>query len=419
MNEIELKKNVKLHVLKTNKYMTDEISIFLSMPLLKKDATKNALITSVLNRGSKDIDNQQKINIKLEELYGASLSNDVLTIKDNQILYFSLSFLNNQYLPNNEDIFDNGLDLIFDILFNPLIKDNKFNDDYLKEEKNNLREIIKAKVNNKRSYSILRAIEETHKEDNLGIYKYGYIEDIDKIDNEELVKQYFKMKDEAKIDIFVSGNIKNISDVEDRIKEKVERYCLKDREYVNSDIRGNKSFSDEKYVEEKLNVEQGNLVIGYDILDGNENDNFVLNVYNGILGSGANSKMFQNVREKAHLAYTAMSTVFSNTNVYLYAGIEIENFDKAKDIMIKQVKDIEEGNFTDKDINEAKTLIITVAKGQKESQGKTILFYLGQEFRKDKIDIDEFIEKIEKVSKDEIIEFAKRVKINTVYFLRN
>ena len=173
MNEIELKKNVKLHVLKTNKYMTDEISIFLSMPLKKEDATKNALITSVLNRGSKDIDNQQKLNIKLEELYGASLSNDVLTIKENQILFFSLTFLNNKYLPNNENLFEKGLDLIFDILFNPLIKDNKFNEDYLKEEKNNLKEIIKAKVNNKRNYSILRAIEETHKEDNLAVYKYG------------------------------------------------------------------------------------------------------------------------------------------------------------------------------------------------------------------------------------------------------
>ena len=416
MNEIELKKNIKLHVLKTNKYMTDEISIFLSMPLKKEDATKNALITSVLNRGSKDIDNQQKLNIKLEELYGASLSNDVLTIKENQILFFSLTFLNNKYLPNNENLFEKGLDLIFDILFNPLIKDNKFNEDYLKEEKNNLKEIIKAKVNNKRSYSILRAIEETHKEDNLAVYKYGYIEDIDKIDNEELVNQYYKMINEAKIDIFVSGNI---NDVEKKINEKIERYSLKDRDYCDREIRGNKDFSDEKYVEEKLNIEQGNLVIGYDILDGNENDNFVLNVYNGILGSGANSKLFQNVREKAHLAYTAMSTVFSNTNVYLYAGIEIENFDKAKDIMIKQVKDIEDGNFNDKDINEAKTLITTVAKGQKESQGKTILFYLGQEFRKDKIDIDEFIEKIEKVSKEDIINFSKRVKLNTIYFLRN
>lgn len=48
-----------------------------------------------------------------------------------------------------------------------------------------------------------------------------------------------------------------------------------------------------------MDVTQGKLVIGLDILPNNLGDfRFISIVYNGIFGGGVNSKLFQIVREK-------------------------------------------------------------------------------------------------------------------------
>ena len=61
-----------------------------------------------------------------------------------------------------------------------------------------------------------------------------------------------------------------------------------------------------------------------------DNDKFVALIYNAILGGTPTSKLFQNVREKNSLAYTASSNfIRQKANILIKCGIDIPNYEKA------------------------------------------------------------------------------------------
>jgi len=137
-------------------------------------------------------------------------------------------------------------------------------------------------------------------------------------------------------------------------------------------------------------------------------------------GGTANSKMFQNVREKASLAYTASSSyIKTKNNIFIKCGIEIENYEKALNIIKEQLEDMKNGKFEDRDIADAKRSIISTVKTISEEQDTEITYYFGQEISNIKYTLEEYVEQINKVSKEQIQDLAKKIKINTIYFLRN
>lgn len=130
--------------------------------------------------------------------------------------------------------------------------------------------------------------------------------------------------------------------------------------------------------------------------------------------------MFQNVREKASLAYTVGSNYLKRKqNIIIRAGIEIQNYEKALEIIKKQLEDMKNGNFTDEDMKNAKNLIISTTENIPEEQDTEISYYFGQELAGTNIEVEEYKQKIQNVTKEQIVEVAKSVKINTIYFLKN
>jgi predicted Zn-dependent peptidase len=130
--------------------------------------------------------------------------------------------------------------------------------------------------------------------------------------------------------------------------------------------------------------------------------------------------LFQNVREKASLAYTTKSSfVKQKLNIFIRCGLEISNYDKALNIIKEQLKNIADGNFTDEDILNAKKYLISGVKAISEEQDTEVVFYIGQEMAKTFIELEKYIENINSVTKEEIVEFAKQVQMNTIYFLKN
>ena len=206
--EKEIKKGIKLHLIKTEKFKTNLIAIFLSMPITRENVTKNSLLSAVLRRGSKNMPTSMQISKELEEMYGASFDNGLDKTGDNHILKFYLESINDQYLPqNNENMLKTSIDKLLELVFNPLIENGKFKEEYVRQEKENIKRIIEGKPDNKARYAFDRCIEEMYKEQPYGLYKYGYIEDLKEIDSKSLYEYYEKIKSSCKIDIFVSGNI--------------------------------------------------------------------------------------------------------------------------------------------------------------------------------------------------------------------
>lgn len=420
---IDIKSGIKAHFIKTDKYKTDLTCVIITTALKRENVTKNALIPFILRRGNMKLKNQYLINRELENLYGASFNCGIDKMGDNVVLKFYIESISNEYALNHENILKSCIETLLDIVFNPIQENGILNKDFLEVEKENLKDVIESKIDDKDSYALDKCISNMYGDNGFGLYKYGYVEDVDNITIEEISEYYNWLVNNAKIDIFVSGNINNeemkkmLEENENivKLKPRIENYIL-NNEFTEIKAQLN----NEKNIKEIMNVTQGKLVVGLEITKPIDNLQEIGLVYNAILGDGANSMMFQNVREKEGLAYSAKSIfVKQKLNIFIRCGIQIENYQKTVDLIRVQLKNIKEGNFSEEDIENAKTYLISGIKTIEEEQDTEVVFYIGQEISKANMDLEEYIEKISKVSKEDIINFANSLRINTIYFLTN
>ena len=418
--EIEIKKGIKLHLIQTDKFKTNLVAVFLTLPLTKETVTKDALISAILRRGSKNMPTLMQINQELEEMYGASFDCGIDKTGDNHILKFYLESINDNFVPNkDENILKQSINKILEIVFNPLIKNNEFNIEYLNQEKENIKRIINGRTDNKATYAFDRCIEEMYQGKPYELYKYGKIEDLENITSKELYDYYKEMINKCKIDIFISGDINSNTEQMVIGNENIKKLENREIKCIINEIE-KKELVKEKEIKEEMDVIQGKIVIGLDLTLNNIEQKYDALVYNAILGGTANSKMFQEVREKASLAYTAGSNYLKyKSNIFIKCGIEIKNYEKTIKIIKKQLKDMEDGNFSDEDITNAKKSIISTIKSIDDEQDTEITYFFGQQLSNERISIDEYIEKIQNVTKENIIKIAKSLKINTIYFLKN
>ena len=421
MKKINIKEGIDLHIIKTNKFKTNLLAVFLSTPLTKETVTPNALIPAVLRRGSKNITTQEQISIALEEMYGATFDCGIDKVGDNQVLKFYLETINNEFLPQKEDNLKQAIEILLEIIFNPQVSNGNFNKEYVDNEKKNLKQVIDGRKDSKASYALERCIEEMYPNASYSLYKYGMTSELDKINSQDLYEQYVNLIKNCKIDIFISGNIEE--NIKDEIMENENIKKLEARKpifIINNKETRKKEQKEEQVVNESSEVSQGKLILGLDILNENDKDKYTALVYNAILGGTPTSKMFQNVREKNSLAYTASSSfIRQKANIFIKCGIDIENYEKALKIIKEQLEDMKNGKFTDKNIEEAKNNIISTIKFIPDEQDTELMYYFSQELSGYEMGFEEYVEKVKEIKKEDIIELAKRIQINTIYFLKN
>ena len=414
----EIKKGIKLHILNTDKFKTNLVAVFLTTKLERETVTANALISAVLRRGTNNMKTQEEISKQLEELYGASFDCGIDKTGDNQVLKFYIETVNDAFLPqSNENLLKKSIENLLDIILNPLAENNAFKKEYVEQEKSNMKQRIAGRIDNKRRYALDRCIEEMYKGKPFGLYRFGYVEDIDNINEVSLYERYKQLIDQCKIDIFVSGNVNE--EVENIIVENQNVKKLEEREpSYNTESEKNTVKQGKKI--EKMDVMQGKLVVGLDVNSQNEDEKYNVMIYNTILGGSANSKIFQNVREKANLAYEASSRYFRyKDNIFVNCGIEISNYEKALNLIKEQLEDMKNGNFTEEEVENAKKAIISSIQTIDDEQDTSITYYFGQEMSRNQKSVEDYIERIGKVNKEDVIQVANKVEINTIYFLRN
>lgn len=420
---LEIKSGIKLHMIQTDYFKTNLVCIIITMPLKEETITKNALIPFVLRRGTNKYEDQIKLNSMLEGLYGANFDCGIDKVGDNHVLKFYIETIDNDYALNNEDVLSKVIDSLIEIVFDPYLENGKFKESYVDIEKETLRKVIESKIDDKDSYSVSQCVYNMYDGKGYGLYKYGEEKYIDEIDVDNLTEYYKNLRNTSKIDIYISGKFEE-KKVVDKISENeiIKELIPRAENYIlNNEYTECKEIVEKpKEIIENMDVTQGKLILGLDLLSKQENLQATALVYNSILGDGASSMLFQNVREKAGLAYSTKSTyVKAKANIFIRCGIQIDNYDKAIDLIKKQLDDLRNGNFTEDDINNAKTYLISGIKNIEEEQDSEIIYYIGQEIAKTNRNVEDYIEFVEKVTKEDLQEFASKVQINTIYFLRD
>ncbi len=420
MEIVEIKEGIRLHYIKKEVFKTDCSFITFTIPLLRKDATKNALLAYILMRGTEKYPDQYALNKALDDIYGATLSVSFDKVGDNISLRFNMESIASIYALHGEDILGEAFDFLFDVAFDPLRHDGKLSENFIELEKNHLTKLLKSEKDNKDSYAYKRALSETFKGDGFGTSLYGYEDEVQNININELTEYYDWLVNNSRIDIVFSGD----ADF-DRIKEivvkndKIEKLIPRKGELILS-TKNEENVEKASEIIDKMDVVQGKLVLALTSNTEDKNYKIIGQVYNAILGGTANSFLFQNVREKNGMAYSIGSSfVKLKKAVFIRCGIEIENYIKALELIYLQLDYLKNGDFDDDDLNNAKVYLTSVIDSICEEQVSEMFFYLGQSFTDDNMSIEEYKAIINGVSKEDIMRFASSLKLKTTYLLRN
>ncbi len=419
-NIVEIFDGVKLHFINTDKFKTDLMAVFLITDLNRENVTKNALIPAVLRRGTNNVKTMKAIAMKLENMYGSVFDASSDKIGDRQVIQFYINSLNNNYALDSMDIQTDAATLLCDIILNPKLVDGIFDSEYVESEKDTLRELIESKINDKGAYALDCCIEKMCQNEPFGLYKFGYTEDLESINAGNLYMQYKEVLKTAEIHIYVSGELAS-DKLENIFKErfgKIERDFKETKLQTFLPVIEKNDFS---HLDESLDVTQGKIVMGYRVCDIDLKEDLAkATLLSTVLGGTPSSKLFQNVREKASLAYTIRSSYFKHKGILMIsAGIEIDKYDEAFSLILKQVEDIKNGDVTQEELADAKSYLINNYKSFYDDQSTIINFDMGQTLLENDDSIEELIKKINDVEISDIVEIANKLRCDTTYFLKN
>lgn len=412
----KLSDGVYLNIINTDKFKSNLISFNIVRPLCREEVTKNALIPLVLKRGTKNYNTTLQIERKLEEFYGSNLSVGVSKKGEKQVIRFTIEGIDDKYV-NINNLFKENLSMINEILFNPIVENDSFLEKYVNTEKKNLKERIESRINNKKQYAVDRCIEEMCTDETFRLYQHGYVEDLNSITNKNLYEHYLNVLKSSRIEISIVGNL----DKNSVIKEINEIFT-----FVRSNIVDipketyNKEITKENVVHDKMDINQGKLTLGFRTNIPYDSDLYeAFLIGSNILGGGPESKLFLNVREKHSLAYYIYTKTYKDKSIMLIAsGIEFDKYEKTLEIINQEIENIKKGNFEHKDIEISKKSLITSIKTLTDENYSLSEFYFSQVISDDKRTLEDIIQKIDNVKKEDIINAINLLKLDTVYFLK-
>ncbi|PTV99302.1 putative Zn-dependent peptidase [Halanaerobium saccharolyticum] len=421
MNDLEFKSyqnRFNLHHLATDKFKTNLIQVYFMLPLKnEKEAAMNALIPSVLERGSKNYKDNQLIKTQLENLYGSNMSFNILKRGENQILRFSLEMVNEKFLTHKSNLTIDAFNLLNDIIFNPLTEAGKFNEKYFKQEKEILKQDILSLINDKYSFTVENCLSRMCKNEKYGIYKMGSVSVLDQISNQELFDHYQKILSQAKRSLFLVGNFKS-SFVND-LFENTELQAGDDIFDEQTEV----VYRDKKidFYEQELRVNQARLSIGFRTgITRKMPDYYSLLVFNSLIGGSTHSRLFQEIREKRSLAYYVSSSIETTKGLLLInSGINAENKEKVIELVKKEIAAVAAGDFSEEEFMRSKKSIINHLKQDLDSNKALSAHFLLSLVNNKEESINQTIKGVEAVNREDIIAVAEKLKMDTIYLLKS
>lgn len=404
----------RIHTIKTDKFKNCSMEIMFRNKIEKSKITEVNVLVDTLMHSSKKYPQRRDVVLELENLYASSLRGFVSRLGETMMVSFVMDFLHPKYC--EEGFLEEAIKMPFEMLQNPNITNGEFDKRSFNIIKNRTKSEIESFKESATRYAFRRCLDLVDSDSPISYYLVGYMDDLEDITAESLVGTYKDLLENYVCDIYVIGNLE-MDEVVSLIKENFDNRTIKTKEislYTKNKLRKKKQDKEEygKY-------EQDSFIMAYN-LDNltKEERNYIFPLYNTILGSGGlTSKLYQYLREKNSLCYTVSSMYQKYDQLLLiYAGINKKDKDKCIELVNKAMKEMEMGDFSDDDLDNAKKTLLSALKMNEDTQGGIVNNYLFHEL--DGLPLyDERAKAFKKVTKKEIMEVTKKIKINTIYLL--
>lgn len=405
---------VRLHLCETDKFNTVTCKLFVQQNLASETAAATALIPAILKRGSQKFPSTRQIARELEYLHAASFSADVLKIGERQLLEFYFDMIDPTLLPDGDENWKRGLATFWDIAFHPVTQDGAFVSEYFDQEKLNLRREVEGLINDKRGYALARAVELMCSEEPYGVYRYGSVPAIEALENGAEYRYYQELLATRPMDIFLVG--RNL----DLVANEIARLEFPRNGTAQLEPPVLREAAEERWHIEELPAQQSVLVLGYRTnLRYMDPGYYGLVVMNGALGGFPHSKLFVNVREKNSLAYFASSSFNSWRGMVLTAaGVHDDVRHRVRDLVTAQVEAMKRGEISDEELDNTKAGLLRRLRSESDSQSALVRRRLTREIMGGMASPEELVERILRVTKDDVVSVAENAELKAVYMLR-
>lgn len=415
----DLADGVHLHVQPTVKFKTNIVYVYFHMPLAPETVTLNALLPMVLARGSASYPTTAALARHLDELYGASFGYDVSRRGEVHSLVFTLEVAGEEHIPGETGLLKKGLETLTDIITRPALEGDGLKQDYFVQEVANLKQTIESLVNDKRRLAMVRCTEEMCAGEPFALYRLGRVADLAGMTPQSLLAHHQRVLRTAPVDIFVIGNVEP-EEIRDLVSStfKLPAAGPEGRRMPTTLVKAAPG-PDPRMVEDQMDVNQGVLVIGLRTgLTLRDELYFPMLVANGVLGGFPHSKLFQQVREKHSLAYYAYSSLETVKGVgFMYAGIEFANREKCQEIMLQQLKAVQEGQISDEELETTIRTLTNDMLSAADNPGAMADLAVDRVFSGRELSVEDRVRAFRQVTKEQVAEAARHFAVDTIYFL--
>jgi predicted Zn-dependent peptidase len=411
--------NIRLHLCPSDKFKTTTLSAFITNPLQAETVTKNALLPNVLVRGTNTYQTTVSLRQKLNELYGAGSFGDVFKRGERQVIQFGMDLANETYLQNAPSLLEEGIQLFCEMILDPFVENNQFYTSFVEAEKKNLKQKIDSLQDDKIRYAAERCVQTMCEGEPYSLLNYGNANDIQAIYAKSLYNYYQEVLEKAPIDLYCVGDVK----VEEVTNLFAKYFDSKMQNAVREEVpfaAVSHKVDKVKMVVDRLDVNQGKLNMGCRTQISIRDEKYpALMMYNGILGGFAHSKLFMNVREKESLAYYCSSGIESHKGLlFIQSGIEEQNLDRAIDIIKQQLTAMSNGEISDQELEQTKATLSNQLREGQDRAFELIGFHFQSVLSGKPRSLEDLLQKINAITKEDVQEVAQLVELDTIYSLR-
>lgn len=404
-----------VHTIKTDKFKTSHVEVIFRDIANKDEMGAYSFLADMLSQSSKTYPRKKDLITRFEELYKIIVYATTLRVGNVLDFHVSLDFINPDYI-NDKNYVEEVIKTLFDIIENP----NVTNDEFDLKTFNIVKERLKREINSLKENPMKQSIKEAFKAMNADTptsYELlGNLESLEKITPSSLYKTYKNLRKNFKVDIFLIGNLE-MDDTVSLIKKYFKnRYIIENKLDLMVDNKEIKRLVVKSMASDNV---QANLVMIFNLKKLTEIEkNITFNVFNYLYGSGGlTSKLYQSIREKNSLCY-AISSMYLKYDKLLLVHISLEqaNVKKAALLVKKELKNMQAGNFTEEELKDAiNNMIISLDMAQ-DNTVSIINNYVFHVF--DNLPMpEERVEMFKNIKKEDVINVAKKVKLNTVFTL--
>ncbi len=412
-----------IYITSENKFKSILVSINYLVDVKKEEISYFSVLSSILGKSCKKYSSQKMIEKHLLKLYGAVFDINVQKVGDLYNIEFRIEFVNKKFLPNNVDLFERCLKFLNEIIYNPVMDNNRFTGDIIEREKNVILDRVLQRKDDKIYYGMVKADEAIFENEVAGAYVYGDENIIPNITNEDLIYAYNRLLNDSSIQVLVTGNLEGYDNIHEGFKKIFGDKLFGKYNIKNFKVNKNDNMQEKKNVRETLeeiDSTQSILSFAFRVINPKLEDYYSLTVYNAILGGTPSSKLFQNFREKESLAYVVTSRYYRFKNVVIISSaISRKNYEKAKQVILKQVEDIKNGKITTQEFEAAKQSILSNMIEWMDSKLYISKLYYSNlaSFKRDDVTIEDMYNKFKSLTLDDIVTVSNKVKLEEIVML--